>query len=55
MRRALRRAGVPVASTAASASHASRDSGFVKPSMKSTTTTAGLLPAPWRPPKPRSS
>ena len=44
-----------VASTAASASQASADSGFVKPSMKSTTTTAGRSPAPWRPPKPRAS
>ena len=42
-----------VAATAASASQASAESRFVKPSMKSTTTTAGRSPAPWRPPNPR--
>ena len=54
-RAALRVERARVAPTAASASHASADAGFVKPSMKSTTTTAGRRPAPWRPPKPRAS
>ena len=42
-----------VAATASSASQARAEPWFVKPSMKSTTTTAACSPAPCRPPNPR--